>query len=94
MNKNAILYVMAKKPIPGKVKTRLAKQIGDHAAAQIAEELIELTCRKVKAVWPGAISLAVWPDENHPLFNTLQHKYGFEMCTLRDLGILGERWLV
>lgn len=37
------LLIFAKKPVPGKVKTRLAKDIGDEAACQIYRQLLFYT---------------------------------------------------
>ena len=38
-----LLIIFVKNPIPGKVKTRLAATIGDQAALQVYEKLLEHT---------------------------------------------------
>ncbi len=68
------LILFAKTPVPGAVKTRLQPQLDALRAAQVAELLIEQTVITARH-WPGPVSLAVWPQEDHPLFHRLRQEY-------------------
>jgi len=83
-----LLKLFAKQPVAGRAKTRLAADIGDEEAAQIATGLIIETVRLALSVWPGEVRMAVWPDASHPLFHRLrQHtRIGFERQAEGDLG--------
>jgi len=49
MNRNILLYFV-KYPTPGKVKTRLAKAVGDQKAARLYKELAEKNFREVASL--------------------------------------------
>lgn len=55
---NALLYFV-KYPEPGKVKTRLAKVVGDHRAAQVYRELTETNLRILNSISPDFAKVIV-----------------------------------
>ncbi len=58
------LIVFAKWPEPGRVKTRLAADVGAERAAQIYRRLVEATLAEARAGWrDGRISIAFAPDD-------------------------------
>lgn len=61
------LLVFCKNPIPGQVKTRLAKTIGETAAAAVYEQLCSHT-RQVLHFWGGAVAVfhATAPHYQNP----------------------------
>jgi rSAM/selenodomain-associated transferase 1 len=82
------LIVFAREPIPGQVKTRLAESVGDQAAAQLYETMLQdvlKTARQVDGVEP----VVYWAcaDESLPL---LAERY---RCPSRNQcqGDLGQR---
>lgn len=87
------LILLAKAPIPGRVKTRLQPDYSAIQAARIATVLIHATAKLVAGSWPGVISLYASPDTRHPLFRKLAAKYGFRLDR-QDDGDLGQRMAV
>lgn len=65
------LFLFAKRPIAGQVKTRLAQVCGAGRAAEIAAVLIRETAALAVANWPGEVYLCAAPDARHPLFEQL-----------------------
>ena len=70
MNPQHLLIVFVKNPILGKVKTRLAKTVGDESALEIYQKLLEITereTRKVNAVrhiyFSEMIISSKWKDD-------------------------------
>jgi rSAM/selenodomain-associated transferase 1 len=49
MNENALI-VFARQPVPGRVKTRLARELGDQAACQVYAELLRITLEAASGV--------------------------------------------
>ena len=63
-----VLVVMAKEPVPGRVKTRLAPALGQVRAAELAAELLAITLDNARAGWPGEILLCgSWEGRCHRL---------------------------
>lgn len=69
------LFLFAKAPIAGQVKTRLQPEYTPAQAAAIATILIRETVALAVANWPGPIYLAATPDTTHPLFTDLARDY-------------------
>lgn len=71
MKKNALIIFM-KKPVPGKVKTRLAKKIGFDAATEVYKQLLNKTKEEVRYVdtdvfvfyHPEIIEFDMWNNIN------------------------------
>ncbi|MEM7358104.1 MAG: TIGR04282 family arsenosugar biosynthesis glycosyltransferase [Pseudomonadota bacterium] len=89
-NRPIPLFLFAKSPEPGKVKTRLMPQCSARQAADLAKILLEEACRAATKYWPGEVVLAVWPDQQHPFIRTLAERFSLRMVTQVG-GDLGEK---
>jgi len=69
------LFVFAKAPVAGAVKTRLQPEYTAAEAAEIAALLIRETLALAVASWDGPIYLATTPTTSHPLFTELASRY-------------------
>lgn len=72
----AALAVMAKAPVPGLAKTRLAPVLGEAGAARAQRGFILRTLSTVRAAALGPVTLWCAPDERHRLFRLLRHRHG------------------
>lgn len=60
------IFIFAKAPVPGAVKTRLIPRIGAAGAAEVAQRMLHFTCAEALAV-PGArAELCASPDPGDP----------------------------
>ncbi|MDA8363896.1 MAG: TIGR04282 family arsenosugar biosynthesis glycosyltransferase [Gammaproteobacteria bacterium] len=84
------LFIMAKQPVAGQVKTRLAQTCGAERAAEIAAALIRATLALVTENWPGEVYLCGAPDAGHPLFERLAAELHVHLAS-QGRGDLGER---
>ena len=84
------LYLFAKVPEPGQVKTRMQPELSPGQCAALAEMMLEDSMAKVAATWSGRRVLAVLPKPNHPLMEDLAQRYGFSLQP-QEGGDLGER---
>ena len=86
------LYLFAKAPVPGKVKTRLQPHLSEQRSAELAQLML---CRIVDTVvryWPGELILAISPGRGHPVFDQLVNLYGISIVIQRGAS-LGDRML-
>ncbi|MCC5810887.1 MAG: TIGR04282 family arsenosugar biosynthesis glycosyltransferase [Ectothiorhodospiraceae bacterium] len=84
------VLVFAKAPVPGRVKTRLAAGVGDHAAAVWFRRLTSATAANVREAWTGPAELCCAPDRAHPWLTGLARRHG--MCAAVQVqGDLGRR---
>jgi hypothetical protein len=60
--------ILAKAPVPGRVKTRLIPAIGAHAAAVLQERLTERAITTALAADTGPVTLWCSPDATHSTF--------------------------
>lgn len=91
MNPDATrLIVMAKAPLPGQVKTRLAAALGVAGAAALAGRMLEHAVQQAVAAQLGPVELCVAPDDRHPLLQRLRAAHGLRL-TLQGEGDLGAR---
>ena len=83
------LFLFAKAPIVGQVKTRLQPEYTPAQAAAIATVLIRETAALAVANWPGPVYLAATPDATNPLFVDLAREYSMTPTVQRgtDLGL-------
>ena len=86
-----LLQIFAKAPIIGKVKTRLAVDIGDQEAKRVYESILLNTVKKTTSEnWQ--VELWCTPDKRHPFFKTLSERYNLKFKLQSGLD-LGERML-
>ena len=83
-----VLIVFALEPIPGYVKSRLAASVGDRAAAELYETMLQVVFKTASQLI-GIGTIVYWASEEETLL-LLGDKY---RCRSRrqSLGNLGER---
>jgi uncharacterized protein len=86
------IAIMAKAPVPGFAKTRLAPALGAAGAAALEARLIERALATAKAADIGPVRLWGDPDTTHPIFGRLAADKGVTLHTQPD-GDLGARML-
>jgi uncharacterized protein len=84
--------ILAKAPLPGLAKTRLAPALGPDGAAALQARLIERAVETARAANIGPITLWAAPDQHHPAFQTLAALFGVKLMRQPD-GDLGRRML-
>jgi rSAM/selenodomain-associated transferase 1 len=84
------LIVMAKAPLAGLAKSRLAPALGAAGAAALAERLLVHAVQQAAAAGFDTLELCVAPDTRHPLFRRLQAEHG-AVLTEQGEGDLGTR---
>ncbi|MDX8381893.1 MAG: TIGR04282 family arsenosugar biosynthesis glycosyltransferase [Ghiorsea sp.] len=82
------VIILAKAPVPGKVKTRLMTKFTAEQAAQLHEEMVIKTLSKVCDVFED-VWLAV-DDQEHPFFKGVCKRFSPLLCSQAQGG-LGER---
>lgn len=86
------LYLFAKAPHPGRVKTRMQPVLSEQCSAELAAMMLDETMLKVSECWPGERILAAAPDIGHPVLESLALCHGFRM-EAQVQGDLGARML-
>ena len=93
-SRSPVLQIFAKDPQPGSVKTRLARSMGKHAAAELYCDLVESTLQTAAAARTNGIVSAIelWcdPDERRPAFVEWRDRYSVVLKSQRG-NDLGER---
>lgn len=84
--------ILAKAPLPGLAKTRLAPALGADGAAALQARLIERAVETARAANIGPVTLWAAPDQHHPTFQTLAALFGVKLACQPD-GDLGLRML-
>ena len=78
-----VLQIFAKRPVPGRVKTRLAATIGDEAAAALHERFIELMLATAVAARAAGLvdEIELWcaPDADAPEFAAWRERYNVSL---------------
>jgi uncharacterized protein len=82
--------ILAKAPVPGFAKTRLAPTLGLDGAAELQARLIERAAATAMAAATGPMTL--WTTEDHPLFRRMHLRFGVTLARQPD-GDLGARML-
>ena len=75
MKQLPVLILVTKKPVAGKVKTRLMPGASAESAANIAFEMICETVEKSARSWPGERRLLVSPDTKDPRLQDLAKRH-------------------
>jgi rSAM/selenodomain-associated transferase 1 len=75
MKSDCSVIVFAKAPIPGYAKTRLAKKIGDQAAAKLAARMLAEAVKSAVEADLGPVELCCSPDATHAAFGALETAY-------------------
>lgn len=86
------IAILAKAPLPGLAKTRLAPALGADGAAALQARLIERAVETARGADVGPITLWAAPDQDHPAFQTLAALFGVTLARQPD-GDLGVRML-
>jgi uncharacterized protein len=84
------IAIMAKAPVPGLAKTRLAPALGAAGAAALAEALLRHAVAEASAAAPGRVTLWAAPDATHPVFADLARQHGVALAVqpaTADLGL-------
>ena len=84
--------ILAKAPLPGFAKTRLAAALGADGAAALQARFIAHATETACAAGLGAVTLWAAPDQDHPAFQTLAALFGVGLARQPD-GDLGVRML-
>jgi rSAM/selenodomain-associated transferase 1 len=87
---DARLLIFAKAPIPGRVKTRLARQLGARGAAELYKKLLHRTLRIAYTARLCPIELWCAPDARHGFFVACRREYGARLRR-QCAGDLGQR---
>lgn len=89
-NTDIPLYLFAKEPIAGKVKTRMRPHLSEQQCAELAGMMLAHSCQQVATHWPGRMILCVSPSVDAPIFTELAGKYRCD-CELQVDANLGGR---
>ncbi|MEO7243522.1 MAG: TIGR04282 family arsenosugar biosynthesis glycosyltransferase [Variovorax sp.] len=82
--------VLAKAPIPGYCKTRLALTLGPRGAARLQRTLLRRAVATALEARTGPVTLWCAPDASHPSFRALHRAWGVT-CATQPTGDLGVR---
>ena len=75
----ARLLIFAKAPVPGRVKTRLAGQLGSRGAAALYKKLLRRTLSIARAARLCSVELWCAPDGRHGFFIACRREYGVRL---------------
>jgi rSAM/selenodomain-associated transferase 1 len=90
MNDDCKIIVFAKAPVAGFAKTRLARVIGDEAAAKLASRMLSETVAQAVAAAVGPVEICCAPDTSHAQFTAEKTRHQLTL-TSQGEGDLGER---
>ncbi len=82
------LYLMAKAPVAGAVKTRMRSNLTGIQSAALARQMLEQSTATACNHWCGEVVLCVTPNADHPLFVRLTRRHALATTIQRgaDLG--------
>ena len=86
--KHCRIAILAKAPVAGLAKTRLAPALGEAGAAALAARLLAHAVAQAAAADLGAVTLWTTPDASHPAFVQAQRQHGVALAVQAgaDLG--------
>ncbi len=90
MSAEVRIVVLAKAPVAGMVKTRLAPRLGAEGAARLHEDLVQRTLRTALGAAVGPVELCAAPSLQHPFFATCERQHCIALSEQGE-GDLGER---
>ena len=90
MKQDTAVIVMAKLPLPGLAKTRLAPVLGEQGAAQLAARMLRESIRQGVLASIGPVQWRVEPPAAHPLIEQMQREHSVSIAAQGD-GDLGAR---
>ena len=73
------LYLFAKQPLAGQVKTRMQPHISQSQSAELAVMMLERSMERAFQGWPGVRILSAAPDCNLALFDLFAERYQFRL---------------
>ncbi|MDK9718113.1 MAG: TIGR04282 family arsenosugar biosynthesis glycosyltransferase [Trichlorobacter sp.] len=88
MSNHRIVALFVKPPIPGRVKTRLARDIGDQAACDLYRRLADHTIQQIQA---SSIPLALFFDGSDPATLPPAWLQASQVCLPQQGNDLGDR---
>jgi len=86
----ARLLIFAKAPVPGRVKTRLARRFGFIGAANLYQSLLRWTLDQIIQAELCPVELWCSPDTRHGFFNACRRDYGVTLRVQQGAN-LGQR---
>lgn len=86
----AAVVVLAKAPVPGQAKTRLAPLLGERGAARAQRDFILRTLATVRHASTGEVTLHLAQSGHHRLFYLLSQRWGV-VCLPQAEGDIGDR---
>jgi uncharacterized protein len=86
------IAILAKAPVPGLAKTRLAPVLGADGAADLQARFIAHTVTTAQSAALGPVTLWVAPDQHHPLFQAIAASPGVALAAQPE-GDLGARMM-
>jgi uncharacterized protein len=86
------IAILAKAPLPGLAKTRLAPVLGVEGAANLQARLIERTVTTARSAAVGPVTLWAAPDRHHPVFQAVAATLGAALAAQPE-GDLGVRMM-
>jgi rSAM/selenodomain-associated transferase 1 len=90
--KGVAIAILAKAPVPGLAKTRLAPVLGADGAANLQARFIAHTVTTAQSAAVGPVTLWAAPDRHHPVFRTMAAQLGVAL-TVQPEGGLGARMM-
>lgn len=84
------VIIFAKAPVPGYAKTRLARLLGNEAAARLALRMLQQTLLRAIEADIGPVELCCAPDVSHPQFQHAARTFDIAL-TAQGNGDLGAR---
>lgn len=83
------LYLFAKEPSPGNVKTRMQPQLDSSECAKLAQMMLRQSVQKIDKYWPGRQVICAAPDRDANVFKLLAAEFDCERITQRDTDLGG-----
>lgn len=90
MQKDKLLIIFAKAPVPGQVKTRLTPDYSHFQASIIHQQLLEHTVSNLHHMKGVDVELHCAPDQEHKFFKYLKHQYQIKLAVQSE-GDLGQK---